>query len=114
MHKYDPPDLQEAFTEAMDVEEQQATTSSTPQNTQKEFASVKDRELANAKSMGLQVQFEETESSPTSVLAGIQSNSNNEMNELDQWDEARNADGTADCFYSENEDVSDESDDELL
>jgi hypothetical protein len=65
--------------------------------------SVKDRELAKAKSMGLQVQFEDS-ASPTSVLQS------NEMSELDRWDGKRKDD---DAFFSDNDDA-DDSDDDLL
>ena len=99
MHKYDPPDIQASLKEAMEED-----TASTPKP--EALASVKDLELARAKSMGLPVQFEETES-PTSVI----NQTNNEMNELDQWDNVRN---DTNCFYSDNEDVSEESDDDLL
>lgn len=65
--------------------------------------SVKDRELAKAKSMGLQVQFDDKQS-PTSVVQS------NEMTELDKWDNKQNDE---DGFFSDH-DASDDSDDDLL
>lgn len=103
LHSYDPADLQTSLTEAMDEEKQRISSSGPGVKDVVSSLSVKDRELAKAKSMGLQLQFD-TKPSPTSVTES------NEMTELDKWESKRNID---DGFFSD-QDISDDSDDDLL
>jgi hypothetical protein len=102
IHSYDPPDLQTSLTDAME-EEQNVSSPGMGGKDLVSVVSVKDRELAKAKCMGLQVQFD-VKPSPTSVVQS------NEMTELDKWDNKRNDE---DGFFSDH-DASDDSDDDLL
>eukprot|EP00934_Nitzschia_sp_Nitz4_P001541 Nitzschia sp. Nitz4//scaffold20_size174350//54226//54957//NITZ4_002091-RA/size174350-snap-gene-0.239-mRNA-1//-1//CDS//3329541776//1541//frame0 len=97
LHSYDPPDLQQSLASAQMETTETIEPVASP--------SVQDRELADAKTKGLLVDFSST-SSPVSVLASnLAGPPSDAMKELDQWDASR-----------ENQEslLDDDSDDELL
>eukprot|EP00980_Cylindrotheca_fusiformis_P030780 scaffold25411_cov152-Cylindrotheca_fusiformis.AAC.7 len=109
LHNYDPPELKTFLAEDMlDDGNERTPTLDRKRGLFQNTGSVKDQELAKAKSSGLQVLFDDGNSkqSPTSVVQS------NEMTELDKWEEKRNDDND-DEFFSDG-DPSVDSDDDLL
>jgi hypothetical protein len=109
LHKYDPEDLQKSVTA-----EAEPTNDDFEKMRQNHPVSVQDQELAQAKSAGLLVAFNDaaavspqTLSTTTTSPSTSTENASPEMNDLDQWDQARGEDAV---LYSDDED----SDDDLL
>lgn len=114
LHNYDPPDLQTLFTQAAKAEQPERAMDSNNSNNggnQNNTKSVQELQLEQAKAAGLPVQFASSTTPKTLPTAVI---SNDAFDELDQWEDKRNSNGDLDDFVSEGDDISDDSDDDLL